>query len=488
MTESPASSLPSGVVRPIPGELLRLALPVLASQLLRVAYQWVDALWVQGLGVSAIAAVTSSVFVMWSVYSLNDMVAVGALAWVSQLLGSGNARGAGEAAFRAARASALLGLLGTIAALVAGRHLFGLMTTDPRVLRDGTRYLTIVLAAAPLPMIALTCESIMRASGDTRTPFLLDLCAVTLNAVLAPLLIYGPGPFPALGVAGAACATVSAQAALVAGYLVVGRRRGREAGGGTTLFIRPGAGEAPAAARSAPAAADVVPVPNPAAWAPRASLARLLAVGAPASLIGILFSVVYVAFARSAARFGPDSMAVIGIANRIEAIQFVTAASIGSAGAALVGQNLGAGQARRAAQVIRTGVVWNSWIALVVTGVIELFPSAFLFLFTRDPAVHQVGVPYLRILAVCFLPTAIEVVTTESVLGSGHTLVVSLIFTGISLARIPLAFLVPAWTHSALSGIAWVITTTCFVRTALILFYAARGSWQRGLGAGAVPG
>jgi putative MATE family efflux protein len=458
----------AGVTEPIPQALLRLALPVLASQLLRVAYQWVDALWVQGLGVSAIAAVTSSVFVMWSVYSLNDIVAVGAMAFVSQLLGAGDRPRAAGAAAGAVRASALLGLAGTLVALVVGRRIFGLMTADPRVLEDGSRYLTVVLAAAPLPMVALTCESIMRASGDTRTPFLLDLGAVALNAALAPLLIYGLAGLPALGVAGAAWATVAAQAALVTGYLAIAwARGGASSGTGRRLLFF---------ARSATDAA----APRAGVTAPL-GVGGLLRVGAPAALIGLLFSAVYVAFVRSAAHFGPASMAVIGIANRIEAIQFVTAASIGSAGAALVGQNLGAGEPRRAVQVIRTGVVWNAWLALAVTAVLELFPGFFLGLFTRDPEVHRVGVPYVRVLALCFLPTAVEVVTTESVLGSGHTAVVSLIFTFVSLARIPLAFLIPAWTGTALLGIAWLITVSCFLRTALILGYAARGTWQRGL-------
>src|SRR5512144_2066739 len=87
------------VTRPIPQQLLRLALPVFASQLLRLGYQWVDAMWVQGLGVSATAAVTSSVFVMWTVWSLNDIFAIGVTAFVSQLVGAGDRERAGVAAF-----------------------------------------------------------------------------------------------------------------------------------------------------------------------------------------------------------------------------------------------------------------------------------------------------------------------------------------------------------------------------------------------------
>src|SRR5438876_7150085 len=98
MADLPA--LPAGVTASIPGELLRLALPVLASQLLRIAYQWVDALWVRPLGVEATAAVTTSVFVMWTVYSLHDVFGLGVAAYVSQLLGAGERRRAGVAAVK----------------------------------------------------------------------------------------------------------------------------------------------------------------------------------------------------------------------------------------------------------------------------------------------------------------------------------------------------------------------------------------------------
>src|SRR6266581_1287548 len=113
LAAAPAAPLPPGVTRPIAGELLRLAAPVFASQLLRIGYQWVDALWVRGLGVEATAAVTTSVFVMWAVYSLNDVFAIGVTAYTSQLLGAGERRRAGLAAFQGLRASALAGLIGT---------------------------------------------------------------------------------------------------------------------------------------------------------------------------------------------------------------------------------------------------------------------------------------------------------------------------------------------------------------------------------------
>ncbi len=183
-----------------------------------------DALWVRGLGVEATAAVTTSIFVMWAIYALNDIFAIGVTAYTSQLLGAGERRRAGVAAYKGLRASALLGLIGTVLGVFFARQVYGLMGSDPHLLATGSAYLAIVLGGVPLAMMALTCESIMRASGDTRTPLIIDLCAVGFNAALDPLLIYGWGPIHGMGVAGAAWATVAAWAMWIGGYLVVAAR------------------------------------------------------------------------------------------------------------------------------------------------------------------------------------------------------------------------------------------------------------------------
>lgn len=437
--------------RPVPRALLRLALPVLASQGLRLAYQWVDALWVRGLGVDATAAVTTSVFVVWCVYALNDVIAIGVTAYASQLLGAGERARAGVVAWRGLRASALLGVGCAVLAALGARSVFGLMDPAGTTHGSGASYLGIVLLGAPFLMTALTGESIMRAGGDTRTPLRLDLSAVLLNAALDPLLIYGVGPFPRLGVAGAAWATVIAQVVLGCSYLAC-------------------------ALRGHPA----LPIARRAAGAP-VRLSALARVGAPAAAIGLLFSVVYVAFVRAASPFGAAAVAVVGIANRIEALQFVMALSIGWAGAALLGQSLGAGHTARAEEVLRTGQRWGLVLSAVLAALYLAFPAFFLRLFSRDPEVLAVGVPYLRVLALGTVSVGVEIVTAETILGSGHTAMVSWIYTVFSLVRIPLASLVPAWTGGGVVSIAWLVTITCVLRAALMVVWAARGHWKRGL-------
>jgi putative MATE family efflux protein len=410
------------------------------------------ALWVRGLGVDATAAVTTSVFVMWAVLSLQDVFGVGVMANVSQLVGAGDRDRAGVAAFKGLLASAAIGLACAVPGAVLAPRIYELMGAPPGVVGEGGRYLRIVLGAAPLPMLAITCEWIMRAAGNTRTPLLVDCGAVLLNAALSPLLIYGWAGLPRLGIAGAAWATVVAQALMVACYFALAARRH------------------PAFPLRRPAAGLDVRV---------LGLAR---VGLPAALIGILFSVAYLAFSRSAARFGAASLAIVGIANRIESIVFLTSAAVGIGAATMVGQNLGAGRSDRAAAAVRTGVTWIGWFAMAFTALLMLFPAAFITPFTQDPGTHEVGVPYLRVLALCLVFTGIEIVVFEAIQGSGHTLVLSWIYTVFSLARVPLAFWVPDLMRNGALGVAWVITVTCVVRTLIIVAWAARGTWKSGLG------
>lgn len=447
----PAVPAPAGTVEPISRALLRLALPILASQALRIAYQWVDALWVRGLGVDATAAVTTSVFVVWWIFSLNDVIAIGAVAYVSQLLGGRERQRAGWAAYKALRTSAIFGLFVAVAGLFFSRTVYGWMGSTPHVVEQGTRYLSVVLAGAPFFMVSLTSEGILRAAGDSRTPLLVDVGAVTLNALLSPLLIYGPGPFPRLGVAGAAWATVIAQIVMAIAYMTLALRGHR-----AFPFARRAEG-------------------------PRVRLASMARVGAPAALIGMLFSVVYICFASSASRFGAASMAIVGIANRVESIAYLIAVAIGIAGATLVGQNLGAGRPDRAERAIRTGIRWNLAVSAVLTVVMLVLPKVFLTLFTADPEVYRLGVPYLRILAACLIFNGVEIVIAEAVMGSGHTAAISTIFCTFSLLRLPLAYLVPDWTGLGVLGIAWVISGTCTARSLLITAWAARGTWKKGL-------
>src|SRR5206468_8142545 len=126
---------------------------------------------------------------------------------------------------KAAAASFGMGLVLAAAGTVAARPLFSAMDPAGTVVEQGATYLRIVLLGAPFVMTALTAETAIRAAGDTRTPLLMDALSITLNIVLAPVLIYGWGPVPRMGIAGAALATVCAQVVLLGCYVALALRR-----------------------------------------------------------------------------------------------------------------------------------------------------------------------------------------------------------------------------------------------------------------------
>lgn len=437
--------------QPVPRALLAIALPLLASQLLRLAFQWVDALWVRGLGVEATAAVTTSVFVTWSVLALGDVLGIGVTAFVSQSVGAGQVARAGVVVRKALVANAAIGVAVAALGLWYSEALFALIDPGAHVVASGAAYLRVLLLGTPFLLTATCAEAAMRACGDSRTPLRLDLLAIGLNIVLAPVFIYGAGPVPAMGVAGAALATVIAYAALSLMYLRLALRRH------PALPVTRGEVGEPVRLRS------------------------LAAVGFPGALIGALFSVAYLSFTRAASADGAAALAVVGIANRAEALLFVLSVSTGLGGAALLGQALGAGRIDRAEAVLRTGQRWAIGFASVLTVVFLAAPQFALGLFSQDPEVIRLGVPYLRVLAIANLATAIEVVTAETLLGSGHTRVMSVLFTITSLVRIPLAFWAVQRFEPGVLGIAWVITVTCILRASAVLAWARRGTWKRGL-------
>ena len=124
---------------------------------------------------------------------------------------------------------------------------------------------------------------------------------------------------------------------------------------------------------------------------------------------------------------------------------------------------------------------WNMWGSVILMVAFFAVPGVFLAFFSRDPEVHRIGSEYLRVLSLCLPFVGIEIVTAEGIIGSGHTRPISAIFTAFSLLRIPLAFLVPAWTGLGVVGIAWLITVTAMLRSMIVVAWALRRTWLTGL-------
>ncbi|HYL21796.1 MAG TPA: MATE family efflux transporter [Gemmatimonadales bacterium] len=434
-------SLTVGPLRPV---ILKLAAPAVAMMACHFCFNLIDAIWVGHLiGPAALAAVSTAGFYVWVLLSLGEMVEVGLIAVAARRHGEGRP----DAAARAAGAAVLYALVaGTVVAVIGfvlTDDLFRLMTVPPDVAALGHRYLRTWLVGGPLVFGFFAIEATFRASGDTRTPFLLLMASVVLSIVLDPLLIAGLGPFPRLGVEGAALASVMVRGG---GFLIgvgIAWKRG---------LLR-------------------LDAPD---WRAVPTVAR---VGAPLSLAGVLLSIVYMWLTRYTSRFGTAAIAALGVGHKVEGLGFIAISGFALSASALVGQNLGAGQEARARQAVRMTVGYCLAVTITTAAAFLTIPRTLVALFTPDPAVIADGGLYLRVIAFAQIGQTFEIILEGALAGAGYTLWPQIASTTLTLLRVPLA----AWWSGTLGllGIWLALSATAVARGVAMTLFWLRGSWRR---------
>jgi putative MATE family efflux protein len=375
--------------------------------------------------------------------SIAEMVSVGLTAVASRRYGEGRGSEAARIAGDALVLALVLGTLCGIAGLVLLPHLFAVMHTPPDVSALGVRYLGTYFLGAPLIFGFFAVDAAFRAAGDTRTSFLLLSASVGVTLVLDPMLIVGWGPIPALGVSGAAIATVCTRAvAFALGLTIVGRR-------GVLRVGRPD-------------------------WRVLATVTRI---GLPTAVTGVVFSLIYVLVTRTATQFGTPALAALGIGHRVESWLFMIGVGFGAATAAIVGQNLGAGRTDRAARAGWISVAFCTLFGVVACVVELIAPRWFASIFSHDPAVITEAARYLRIAAISQLGICAEIVLEGALGGAGYTLAPMLTSTAITASRIPIA----AWAAAryGINGLWWTIALTALGRAAGMMTIWRWGRWKR---------
>lgn len=430
------------VTDPLPRTIARIALPAVASTLLMTIFGTVDAFWVGSqIGPVGIAAVATSIFWIWLIISIAEMVSVGLTAVAARRYGEGRADAAARAAGSALIFTVVSGVVVGVVGLAVLPRLFAMMHTPADVTALGMRYLGTYLLGTPLIFGFFAVDAAFRASGDARTPFVLLSVSVAVTLVLDPVLILGLGPAPQLGIAGAAIATVTTRAVAFALGIWLVMRRG-------LLRI----------------SLD---------WRAIGSICR---VGLPTAATGVVFSLIYVFVTRSVTQFGTPALAALGIGHRVESWLYMIGVGFSAATAAIVGQNLGARRVDRAERAgwIATGFCTSLGVAFCV---LELWiPERFAAIFTNDPAVIAEGARYLRIAAISQLAICAEIVLEGALGGAGHTVAPMLSSTAITVSRIPLA----AWAAARWGsvGIWWVISLTAMARAVAMIWLWRSGGWK----------
>ena len=439
-TARSTGALTVGPLRPV---ILRLAAPAVAMMACHFCFNLIDAIWVGRLiGPAALAAVSTAGFYVWVLLSLGEMVEVGLIAVAARRHGEGDPERAARAAAAAVGYALIAGTVVSLTGLALTDWLFRVMTVPPEVARLGHAYLSTWLLGGPLVFGFFAVEATFRASGDTRTPFLILAASVVLSIGLDPLLIAGVGPFPRLGVEGAATASVMVRGGGFLIGLIIAVRRG-------LLRVR---------------APDWRVIPT------------ILRVGAPLSLAGVLLSVIYMWLTRFTSRFGTPALAALGVGHKVEGLGFIAISGFALSASALVGQNLGAGQEGRARQAARLTVGY-CLMATAVTAVAFLsIPRVLVGLFTSDAAVIADGALYLRVIAFAQIGQTFELILEGALAGAGYTFWPQVTSTTLTALRVPLS---AWWSQSmGLLGIWLALSLTAIARGVAMTIFWVRGGWR----------
>jgi len=423
---------------------------MLISAILQNAQSVIDLVWVGRLGASAVASVALGGTVVWALFPLLMGVATGTVALVARAFGAGHPREASCVAGQSLMLAVVGGVLSAgLGTLLSGRLLdaFG---AEPEVRAGGEQYLRVMLWGSFTVFLLFTGNAALQGAGDARTPMQLMLLANALNIVLDPVLIFGFGPIPRLGVAGAAWATLLAQAAaalLALRYLAQGRG---------PLQVRLSH------------------------WKPQPErIRRLLKIGLPGSGQMMVRSLMQVVLMRIAAGFGTTAVAAYGTGLRIHMMVLMPAFALGGAAATMVGQNLGAGQAARARKSAWLATGLDALFMLGASLLLMLLAPPIIRLFNRDPEVVAQGAAYLRIVSPSYLFAALGIVLGRALNGAGDSLR-PMIITLFSLwgLQVPLATTLTRVPDFGLNGLWWAIAVATAVNGLLTMAWFERGHWR----------
>jgi putative MATE family efflux protein len=426
---------------------------MLLGNVLQALYNTVDSFWVgRFLGANALAAVSVSFPILFALIALVIGITMATTVMVSQFAGAGQPDRVQKTINNALTLLTVSGIAISVLGLIFVKPLLRLVNTPPEIMADATSYLAIYISGLIFMFLYNALSAILRGLGDSRTPLRFLVYATVSNIILDPLMIFGVWPFPRMGVAGAALATVLAQALSVVLAVIHINKLHREHG---TVYV------------------------NLLKFDFDKELSMLtLKIGLPAGMQQVALSLGGIVIGSIINSFGTTVAAAAGAGGRLDQFAIMPAQSVSLAVSALVGQNLGAGKTQRVHESVRSGIMVTTVITLFFTLVAEVIPGLVLRIFIIDPAVLAVGTEYLRIVGATYAPLAVMFIFNGALRGAGDTLpTMFFTITSLWIVRVPLAsYLAKLWGSN---GVWWAIAASQFVGLAIAWAYFATGRWQR---------
>lgn len=438
---------------PLGKAILLLSVPMVLEMIMESVFALVDIFFVSRLGAGAVATVGITESLMTIIYAIGMGLSVGTTALVSRRIGEKRPEQASMAAVQAIFTGVLVSLLFSATGIFFAKDLLRLMGASETTVENNYLYPALMLGGNGVIMLLFIINAVFRSSGDAAISMRVLWFANILNIVLDPLLIFGPGPFPELGVTGAAVATnIGRGTAVVYQLFLLGRGRYRVKVTAGQVVIR---------------LKEIIKLVK-------------LSLGAIGQNLIATSSWIFLVWVVTG--LGEEVVAGYTIAIRI--VMFVLLPSWGMANAAatLVGQNLGAKKPARAER--------SAWIVgignMVLLGLLSIIfitmPEPFIGFFVDgfdEPMVLQSGITCLRVISFGFLVYAMGMVMVNSINGAGDTVTpVWINFIAFWLMEIPLAYLFTVVFDLHINGVCYAILIGESALTLISMLIFMRGRWK----------
>ena len=420
---------------PVLPSLTRLALPIMATSFVQMAYNMTDMIWIGRIGSGAVTAVGAAGMYMWLANGIATMPRIGGQVKTGHAIGSENRDLSISYARNAIQIALIAGLLFAFICVVFSHGLISFFhLQNPETVSDAEVYLNITCGLIIFSFFNQVMTGITTAMGNSKISFLATTIGLVINIILDPVLIFGVGPFPRMGVTGAAIATILAQVIV------------------STVFIIHCFHE-----HTLLSHIRILQKPEP------GHMREIISIGFPPAIQSMMFTGISMIITRQVTRFGDAAMAVQRIGSQIEGISWVTCEGFGAAVNAFLAQNLGAGNKDRIHAGYRASLtvcfIWGALCSLILI----LIPGPIFSLFLKEADLIPMGINYLRILGLSQLFMCIEITTTGAFAGLGRTVppsVVGIVFTA---ARIPAAAVLSS-TSLGLNGVWWSISVSSILK------------------------
>lgn len=430
--------------------IVLLAIPMVMEMLMEGLFAIIDIYWVSKISENAVSTVGLTESVITLVYSLAIGLSAAAMATVARRVGEKRPDKAAKAAVQATILGILLALVIGIPGYLYAEDILTLMGGTPELVSECSGYTRIMFASNIVIILIFLFNGIFRGAGNaTYAMYALSL-SNGINILLDPVLIFGWGPFPEMGIEGAAIATTIGRGVGVIFQLVI---------------LLNGVGIVKLAA---------------AKWEMHwETMKKLINVAAGGTFQYIIMSASWIFLMRIIAEFGASQMAGYVIAIRIIIFTFMPLWGLSNAAATLVGQNLGAGNPDRAEKAAWQTAHFSMFILVAISIVLVVYAPVFIPYFSASEAVIEAGVLTLRIFCVSYVIYAYGLVFSQAFNGAGDTKTPTKInFLCFWVIEIPLGYMLAVWFGLGLAGVCWAVAFAEFLMSVIFIHLFKKGKWK----------